>query len=104
MDALQERVLADLERLHDEARRMLRQTRLPSAGSWVRCWSLNLEEPVGEWHILSRTDDDQRVTYRCDRIGIVTVLSALRAPQHFAIHARDDTPDESACWRCLLTE
>jgi len=104
MDALQERVLADLEQLNSFARRVLRPTHLPAAGTWVRCWNLRLEEPVGDWHILSSTDHDERVTYLCDRLGIVTVLSALRAPHRFAIHERDEIPDESACWRCLLTD
>ncbi|MFN8622952.1 MAG: hypothetical protein U0869_19615 [Chloroflexota bacterium] len=66
----------------------------------MRCWDLKHETPVGEWHLLTATDGTWRATYRCLRVGIVTVVNAIRSRQRYAIHHRLAMPDADVCLRC----
>lgn len=97
---LQQRVQADLDELNTLAREVLGETVIPPPGTWARCWDLKHEAPVGEWHLIDESDGSWRVTYRCRQAGIVTVVTAIRARQRFAIQRSDDPPDTLACWRC----
>jgi hypothetical protein len=100
MDRLQDRVHADLDGLNAYARQLLGETVIPPPGTWVRCWDLTLEGPVGEWHLITATDGTWRVSYRCLQVGIVTVINAVRSRQRFALHHRLAMPDANVCRRC----
>jgi hypothetical protein len=101
MSTLMERVQADLDALNALARECLDPATLPDVGSWVRCWDTRQEAPLGLWHLVTDLEAGGEVAYLCGQLGIVTILSAFRAPTRFAIQTRRDPPDVDACWRCL---